>query len=629
MRWHPDEPHAGFTTGEPWLPIGPDAETLNLSTQRANSCSIPTFFRALLALRHRDPALRSVAPAPLRNTAQVVALRGGAPPHRPLLVALDLSDAPQVLEGIGAGKVLLSPHLDRHGAHIAGDPHLRPDEGLVLVEKSGQEMNFPAPIFILYPSEAALSACRAIRRREMGAWENSFSQPCSLACLPLPPAASLSLEYLFPFAEPSVTSFRFLHAADLHLDSPLRGLDVDLDAPAQRIRQASRQALANLVELAIAEAVDFVVIAGDLYDGDWQDFRTGQVLIAALGRLTRAGIRVIAIRGNHDAESVLTRNLRLPDGATLLSARTPETARLPEIGVAVHGQSFATRDVQDNLARGYPAPLPGFFNLGLLHTAATGRPGHASYAPCTVEQLAGHGYDYWALGHIHTREEVLRNPWIVFPGNIQGRHVNEPGAKGATLVTVRDGRVAEVAHRVLDTVRWQRLAVDCRGAADLEQALERVRNALGAALDDTSGRLLALRLTLEGDCAAHAALARDPLGTRERVRAAGLEVAEEGAFWIEAVRVGTRPLAGPTVRGLADDAAGRLLGAIEAMSDGTDHAALAEAVQAYAATLLDRAGGLREALGAEHPAVLAAEGRLSPKLLRRARQLLLSRLNPD
>jgi len=426
-----------------------------------------------------------------------------------------------------------------------------------------------------------------------------------------------------------VTSFRFLHAADLHLDSPLRGLDADLAAPAQRIRRASREALANLVELAIAEAVDFVVIAGDLYDGDWQDFRTGQALVAALGRLTRAGIRVVAIRGNHDAESVLTRNLRLPEGATLLAARTPQTLQLPEIGVAVHGQSFATRDVQDNLARSYPAPLPGLFNIGLLHTAATGRPGHASYAPCTVEQLAGHGYDYWALGHIHTREELLRDPWIVFPGNIQGRHVNEAGVKGATLVTVREGRVAEVAHRPLDTVRWHRLAVDCGGVMDMEQALERIRHALGAAIDVADGRLLALRLTLEGDCAAHAALARDPLGTRERVRSAGLEVAEEEAFWIEAVRVNTRPLSGSTTARPSGDATGRLLGAIEALSGGAENATMTAAAQAYAATLLDRAGGLREALGPDHPAVQAAEGRLSPELLQRARQLLLSRLAQD
>ena len=202
-----------------------------------------------------------------------------------------------------------------------------------------------------------------------------------------------------------MTSFRFLHAADLHLDSPLQGLGTD--APAARIRQATRDALGNLVDLAIREQVDFVVVAGDLYDGDWPDFRTGQALVAAFARLTRAGIRLVASRGNHDAESVLTRSLPLPDGATLLRADRPDAVEWPEFEVVLHGQSFGQRDVQQNLAKDYPGPTAHRFNIGLLHTAATGRPGHASYAPCTVEQLASHGYDYWALGHIHAREEVL------------------------------------------------------------------------------------------------------------------------------------------------------------------------------------------------------------------------------
>lgn len=419
-----------------------------------------------------------------------------------------------------------------------------------------------------------------------------------------------------------MTSFRFLHAADLHLDSPLRGLDADRSAPAARIRGASREALSALVELAIAEAVDFVVIAGDLYDGDWSDFRTGQVLVAALARLTRAGIRVVAIRGNHDAESQITRELRLPEGATLLSTRRPESVVLAEHGVVLHGQSFASRDVTENLALGYPPPRPGMFNLALLHTAATGRPGHASYAPCTVEQLARHGHDYWALGHIHTREVVLRDPWIVFPGNLQGRHINEAGGKGASIVTVREGRVAAVEHRALDVVRWQRVAVDCAGAADEDAVLNRVVRAVGEAVDAADGRLLALRLELSGPTAAHAGLARDQAATLGRLRAAALEAAPEEAFWIEAVRLGTRPAVPPAPR---TDAVGQLLGGIATLPPRALPADLAE----YAGQLLERAPGLRDALGPDHPAVQAAEGRIGAEWLDRARGMLLARLSDD
>ncbi len=416
-------------------------------------------------------------------------------------------------------------------------------------------------------------------------------------------------------------SFRFLHAADLHLDSPLRGLDADLSAPAARIRGASREALSALVDLAIEEKVDFVVIAGDLYDGDWSDFRTGQALVAALAKLTRAGIRVVAIRGNHDAESQITRDLRLPEGATLLSTRRPESLVLEQHGVVLHGQSFASRDITDNIAMSYPAPRAGLFNLALLHTAATGRPGHASYAPCTVEQLARHGYDYWALGHIHTREEVLRDPWIVFPGNLQGRHINEAGAKGASLVTVRDNHVVAVEHRTLDVVRWQRVLVDCAGAADDGAVLDRVLRAVGEAVDAAGGRLLALRLELFGATAAHATLSRDRAGTLGRLRAAALEAASEEDFWIEAVRLDTRPAAMPVAR---SDAAGRLLAAIAAPPPEA-----LEELADYAAQLLSRAPGLRDALGPDHPAVQAADGRLGAEWLDRARDLLLTRLAED
>ena len=425
---------------------------------------------------------------------------------------------------------------------------------------------------------------------------------------------------------PVLTSFRFIHAADLHLDSPLHGLGTD--APAARIRQATRDALGNLVDLAIREQVDFVVVAGDLYDGDWPDFRTGQALVAAFARLTRAGIRLVAIRGNHDAESVLTRSLRLPDGATLMRADRPDTVEWPEFEVVLHGQSFGQREVQQNLAQGYPRPTAHRFNIGLLHTAATGRPGHASYAPCTVEQLASHGYDYWALGHIHAREEVLREPWIVFPGNLQGRHVNEPGAKGASLVTVSHGRVASVEHHALDAVRWARVAVDCEGAADEEAVLELCRGAMGSALDAAEGRLLALRLRLEGACPAHMLLARDPAALRQKLLAAALEVAEADAIWLEDVRVATRPMQDLGELRARDDAVGRLVRAIDALAEAPEAASgPVTKAQGYAAALLDRgAGGLRQALGPEHAAVQAAEGRLPPELLQRARDLLLARL---
>ena len=419
-----------------------------------------------------------------------------------------------------------------------------------------------------------------------------------------------------------MATFRILHCADLHLDSPLRGLEADPDAPAGRIRQATRDALVNLVDLALAEPVSLVLIAGDLYDGDWQDWRTGLFLLRQIERLTRRGIRVVAIRGNHDSESGITRRLRWPEGARLLRSDRAETVAFDDLGLAVHGRSFPNREVLDNLVPGYPPPLPGHLNIGLLHTAATGRAGHLPYAPCTVEQLAGHGYGYWALGHVHNREVLCRDPWIVFPGNLQGRHIRETGDKGATLVTVRDGAIAEVEHRPLDVVRWARIDCDLAGAADEDAALARVRGAFAAALARADGRLLATRVVLQGACPAHAALARSLADTREKVRGEALACGGAEAIWLEQVELATRPMLDiAALRGRADGV-GLLVREIEAAGP----ADLAATMQDWVGGLLERSAILRAALGDDHAAVLAADGTLPPDLMARAKALLLARL---
>jgi DNA repair protein SbcD/Mre11 len=417
-----------------------------------------------------------------------------------------------------------------------------------------------------------------------------------------------------------VHSYKILHAADLHIDSPLRGLEADSDAPVEKIRGATRAAFSNLVDFALDQNVALVLIAGDLYDGDWQDWRTGQFLVRELERLTRTGIRVVAISGNHDAESVLTKKLRWPEGARLLRTDRAETIAFPELGLAVHGRGFATRAVTENLVPGYPEPVEGMLNIGMLHTSATGRAGHENYAPCSVEQMRAREYQYWALGHVHEREILARDPWIVFPGNVQGRHINEPGAKGVTVITV-EGRkiVGEPAHHALDVVRWKRIDCDLAGAADEEEALSRIRHEIAVALEVADGRMLAARLRLTGATPAHAALARDAGATREKIRGEALAAGGADVLWLEQVEIATTA---PASVQAPEGAVALLLRQIEAADTG----ALVAALQPYAASLLDRATGLRDALGEQHPALLAAAGTLDPDLLEQARMLLLARL---
>ena len=172
-----------------------------------------------------------------------------------------------------------------------------------------------------------------------------------------------------------MTDFRFLHAADIHLDSPLKGLTGHEGHMAERIRSAPRAAFVQLIERAIDEKVDFLIIAGDLYDGTWRDYKTGLFFAEQMGMLNQVGIPVFLGYGNHDAESQLTRPLVLPDNIEVFSGRRPETFQIETLNVALHGQSFRQRDVTDNLVPAYPAPLQGMFNIGVLHTGLGGRGG--------------------------------------------------------------------------------------------------------------------------------------------------------------------------------------------------------------------------------------------------------------
>lgn len=266
---------------------------------------------------------------------------------------------------------------------------------------------------------------------------------------------------------------KFIHTADIHLDSPLKGLEAHDDAPVQEIRGATRRAFDNLVDLAITEAVDFILIAGDLYDGDWKDYNTGLFFAARMGRLDRAGIDVFIVSGNHDAASQITKTIPLPDNVTVFPFGKPRSVIRDDLGVIIHGQSYSRRVVTENLARNYPRNNPDYLNIGVLHTSLTGRDGHEPYAPCSPDELASKGYDYWALGHVHQREIVSMAPWIVFPGNLQGRHIRETGAKGATLVTVVEGRITAVDPRELDVLRWADCVVDLSLCETLDEVHDR------------------------------------------------------------------------------------------------------------------------------------------------------------
>ena len=334
--------------------------------------------------------------------------------------------------------------------------------------------------------------------------------------------------------------FKFIHAADIHLDSPLRGLSAYENAPAERLRNASRDAFRELVTRAIDEQVTFMVIAGDLYDGDWRDYNTGIFFVGQMGRLAKAGIRVFLLHGNHDAESEMTKKLSLPDNVTVFSSRSAQVHKIDGFKVALHGHSFASKAVAENLASGYKAKVEGHYNIGVLHTALEGYAAHSNYAPCTVAELHGKGYDYWALGHVHEFQQWKDQSTIVFPGNLQGRHVRETGRKGAVCVTVDDSGHSAVDRMYMDVLRWEVLKVNVSDCANFDDVARKVGHGLAGLLEvDNVAR--AVRVSLEGKSRLHGVLTGNSAMVRAQVLAQAAAV-DEDQLWVEKVKVATTPL---------------------------------------------------------------------------------------
>jgi DNA repair exonuclease SbcCD nuclease subunit len=347
---------------------------------------------------------------------------------------------------------------------------------------------------------------------------------------------------------------KFIHAADLHLDSPLLKLSRQEPRQVERMQRATREAFTRLIGLCVEHEAAFLVIAGDLYDHDSPNMQIAVFLRKELRRLEEKGIRCVIIKGNHDADNKITSALALPSNTRVLGEKKPETVTFDDlpVRVAIHGQSFKPGPVPDNLAASYPPPVRGCYNIGLLHTSLTGNSDHDPYAPCTLEELTSRGYDYWALGHIHRRAVLSRDPFVVFPGNLQGRHAKEIGPKGCYVVEVDDaGRTTSASFVPLDVVRWLRAEVNVKGRHSEADLVEGLREALQQAWRETDGRAAAVRVALSGQTSLYPLIERRP----HRLRQTAIEIADEIAgddMWIEKIVNHTTP--GEDNAGLSDEA---------------------------------------------------------------------------
>ena len=311
-------------------------------------------------------------------------------------------------------------------------------------------------------------------------------------------------------------TFRFVHAADLHLDSPFKGVRETDPGVANILRRATFEAYERVIDLCVDRRVDALLVAGDIFDGADRSLAAQIQFVRGLERLDAAGIRAFICHGNHDPLDGWGAHLTMPSNVHQFG---PQAEAVPldhasSTSPVVCGVSYPTREIRSSLLPEFPAREPGRVTIGMLHANVGSHTGHEAYAPCTVDELAATGYDYWALGHVHTRA-ILRDeaPLVVYPGNTQGRHPNERGARGVYVVEVEDddhggGVTMSPEFVAVDRVRWEQVALPIDGIEDDAALFGR----LEALVDDLVTRSddwhVVYRVRLEGRGSVHESLAR-------------------------------------------------------------------------------------------------------------------------
>lgn len=324
--------------------------------------------------------------------------------------------------------------------------------------------------------------------------------------------------------------FKFIHTADVHLDSPLKTLAMRDPDLAQLVGGATRRAFERVIDICIEESADALIIAGDLYDGDLRSMKTAAFLGRQMRRLDEAGIRVFMIRGNHDSESTITRYLDLPSNVHVFTGHGG-VEEIPDAGVAIHGVSFARRHAPDSLLPKYRPPVDGLINIGLMHTSLAGASGHDEYAPCALNELSSHGFDYWALGHVHARQVHSEDPYVVMPGIPQGRDIGEAGPKTVTAVEISGGELS-VSERNVAIAEFERVNLDLTATDCWQGMLETLRATLENARNSALSEYVICRLELSGNSNLGWRLHRDV----DLLLAEAKDAADQvGGIWIEKI----------------------------------------------------------------------------------------------
>ena len=304
-----------------------------------------------------------------------------------------------------------------------------------------------------------------------------------------------------------------MHAADLHLDSPFRGSADARPALKDRLQSATLGALERVVGHTIGAKADFLIIAGDLYDSKDRSLRALVAFRKQMERLAERNIPVFIVHGNHDPLNGWGSSFQLPANVMTFGGRT-DTERFLRFGrevAQIVGVSYTRERVTDNLASSFTAPPDAPYSIAVLHANIGHQAGHADYAPATVEDLVTAGFNYWALGHVHTRSILAKEPaMVVYPGNTQGRNPRESGPRGCYQVDVDTHGRAHLEFVDTSVVRWAHIELSIRDCADMDQLvdsmLREARNA-SAGFDGPT----VVRCTIRGNGVLHRDLQRDEM----------------------------------------------------------------------------------------------------------------------
>ncbi|ALC91954.1 DNA repair exonuclease [Bacillus sp. FJAT-18017] len=289
---------------------------------------------------------------------------------------------------------------------------------------------------------------------------------------------------------------RFIHTADLHLDSPMAGLSKMPKTILDRLRESTFKAFSRIVDTAIEHEVDFVIIAGDLYDGEDRSLKAQSRFRAQMEKLFEKNIPVFAIHGNHDHLGGDWVKLAMPNNVHVFGSEPEMVHHLTKSGISVclYGFSYPTRHVKEKKVDGYIKAIHGDFHIGILHGNDGSSSEHGNYCPFTVPELVGKQFDYWALGHIHKRAVLSSAPPVVYPGNIQGRNRKEKDEKGCYLVTLDEAGASLDFIEVNDCV-WKETTISAKGLKDLSDILQLCQEEKERLRSEGAGVLLSIKLT--------------------------------------------------------------------------------------------------------------------------------------